>query len=153
MDHLGGVALVRLTETKPRERELTSFVPCLQKNLYGATEEKFVVISITALRGSGKSRSLAQNVLTDSYLPRTEEERLALNKVKDSLKYEKGRYRVGVPWKDEKHELPGTKSMALSRLRSTQRNLEKDDRVAEDNSGAPYSYRKKMETHELIFSW
>ena len=32
--------------------------------------EKFVVISITALRDSGKSRSLAQNVLTDSYSPR-----------------------------------------------------------------------------------
>ena len=78
VDHLGGVALVRLTKTKPRERELTSFVPCLKKNLYGATEEKFVVISITALRGSGKSRSLAQNALTDSYLPRTEDERLAL---------------------------------------------------------------------------
>ena len=70
LDHLGGVALVRLTKTKLRERDLTSFVPCLQKNLYGATEENLVAISITALRGSGKSRSLAQNVLTDSYPPR-----------------------------------------------------------------------------------
>ena len=33
LDHLGGVALVRLTTTKPRERDLTSFAPCLQKNL------------------------------------------------------------------------------------------------------------------------
>ena len=62
----------------------------------------------------------------------TEEERLALNKVKHSLQYEKGRYRVAVPWKDEKPELPDTKPMALSRLRSTERNLKKDDRVAED---------------------
>jgi hypothetical protein len=52
--------------------------------------------------------------------------------VKDSLKYEKGRYRVAVPWKDEKPEFPDTKPMALSRLRSTERNLKKDDRVAED---------------------
>ena len=41
----------------------------------------------------------------------TEEERLALNKVKDSRKYKKGRYRVAVPWKDEKPELPNTKPM------------------------------------------
>ena len=33
---------------------------------------------------------------------------------------------------DEKPELPDTKPMALSRLRSTERNLKKDDRVAED---------------------
>ena len=47
-------------------------LPYLQKNLYGATEENPVVMSITALRDSGKSRSLAQNilVLTDSYSPR-----------------------------------------------------------------------------------
>ena len=38
----------------------------------------------------------------------TEEERLALNKVKHPLQYEKGRYRVAVPWKDEKPELPDT---------------------------------------------
>ena len=69
LDHLGGVALVRLTKTKLRERNLTSFVPCLQKNLYGVTE-KFVEILITALRDSGKSRSLAQNVLRDPYSPR-----------------------------------------------------------------------------------
>jgi len=62
----------------------------------------------------------------------TQEERLALNKVKHSLKYEKGRYRVAVPWKDEKPKLPDTKPMALSRLRSTERNLKKDDSVAED---------------------
>ena len=62
----------------------------------------------------------------------TEEERLALNKVKDSLKYEKGRYHIAVPWKNEKSELPDTKLMALSHLRSTERNLKKDDYAAED---------------------
>ena len=45
---LGWTALVRLTKTKPRERDLTSSVPCLQKNLYGATEENLVAMSITA---------------------------------------------------------------------------------------------------------
>jgi len=73
----------------------------------------------------------------------TEEERIALNKVKDSLRYEKGRYSVAVHWKDEKPELPDTKPMALSRLRSTERNLKKDDRVAEDYKATIQAYVEK----------
>lgn len=42
-------------------------MPCLPKNLYGVMEKNLVVIVI---RDSGKSRSLAQNVPTDSYSPR-----------------------------------------------------------------------------------
>ena len=49
----------------------------------------------------------------------TEEERLALNK-------------VSVPRKDKKPELPDTKLLALSHLRSTEKSLKKDDRVAEE---------------------
>ena len=52
----------------------------------------------------------------DDRLVFTEEERLALNKVKDSFKSENGRYHVAVPWKDDKPELPDAKPMALSRL-------------------------------------
>ena len=63
--------------------------------------------------------------------------------MKHSLQYEKGRYRVAVPWKDEKPELPDTKPMALSRLRSTERNLKKDDRVAEDYKKTIQAYVEK----------
>lgn len=58
-----------------------------------------------------------------------EEERLVLNKVKDFFKYEKGRYRVVVFWKDGKFEFFDIKSMVLFRFRSIERNLKKDDRV------------------------
>jgi len=116
--HLGGVALGRLTKTKPTESDHTSFVPCLQKNLYGATKENLVADVDNSLnrfweiKKSGTER-------TDRLVV-TEEERIALNKVKDSFRYEKGRYSVAVPWKDKKLELPDTKPMALSRLRSTE---------------------------------
>ncbi len=73
----------------------------------------------------------------------TEEERLALNKVKDSLKCENGRYRVAVAWKDDKPVLPATKPMALSRLRSTQKNLKKDNRVAEEYQAIIQAYVEK----------
>ena len=68
----------------------------------------------------------------DGRLVLTEEERLALGKVKDSLKYENRRYRVAVPWKENKPDLPDTKPMALSRLPCTERNLKKNSRVAEE---------------------
>ena len=142
LDHLGGVALVHLTKTKPRERDLTSFAPCLQKNLYGATEENLVVMLRTALIKSFWEIEKSGTERTDR-LVLSDEERLALNKMKHSLQYEKGRYRVAVPWKDEKLELPDTKPMALSRLRSTERNLKKDDRVAEDYKKTIQAYVEK----------
>ena len=89
----------------------------------------------------------------------TEEERLALNKVKDSLEYENGRYRVAVPfavpWKDDKPELPDTKPMALSRLRSSERNLKKDNRVAEEYKATIQAYvekgyLRKVPSHEQL---
>ena len=73
----------------------------------------------------------------------TQEERLTLNKVKHSLKCEKERYRVTVPWKDEKPELPDTKPMALSPLRSTERNFKKDAHVAEDYKKTIQAYVEK----------
>ena len=78
--------------------------------------------------------------MTDSCSPKKKD---ALNKVKYSLKYENGRYRVAVPWKDDKTELPDTKPMALSRLRSTERNLKKDNRVAEEYRATIQAYVEK----------
>ena len=65
LDHLGRAAMVHLTKTKPRERDLTSFVPCSQKNLHGAMKENLAAMSVR-----GKSRSLAQKTLVDSYSSR-----------------------------------------------------------------------------------
>ena len=73
----------------------------------------------------------------------TKEERLTLNVGKDSLEYENGRYRVAVPWKYDKPELPDIKPMALSQLRSTERNLKKDNRVAEKYKATIQAYAEK----------
>ena len=63
--------------------------------------------------------------------------------MKDSLKYENGRYCVAVPWKDDKPELPDTKPMAMSRLRSTERNLKKNSRVAGEYQATIQAYVEK----------
>ena len=44
----GGAVLVRLTKTRPREHDLTLFVPCSLEKLYGAREKNPVVTSTTA---------------------------------------------------------------------------------------------------------
>jgi len=46
-------------------------------------------------------------------------------------------------WNDEKPELPDTKPMALSHLRSTERNLKKDDHIAEDYKKTIQAYVEK----------
>ena len=122
---------MRLTKTRPREHDLTLSVPCSPENLYGAREKNPVVTS-TSLEKFGSDR--------DGRLVLTEEERLALGKVKDSLKYENGRYRVAVPWKENKPDLPDTKSMTLSRFRSTERNLKKNSRVADEYQATIQAY-------------
>ena len=82
---------------------------------------------------------------TDRYgrLVLAEEERLALGRMKDSLKYENGRYREAVPWKENKPNLPDTKPMALSRLRSTEGNLKKNSRVADEYQATIQAYVEK----------
>ena len=76
----------------------------------------------------------------DGRLVLSEEERLASSKKKDSLKYENGRYRVAVLWKENKPDLPDTKPMALSRLPSTERNLKKNSRVADEYQATIQAY-------------
>ncbi|XP_022806104.1 uncharacterized protein LOC111343209 [Stylophora pistillata] len=85
----------------------------------------------------------------DDRLVLTEEERLALSKVKNSLKYKNGRYCVVVPWKENKPNLPDTKPMARPRLRSTERNLKKNSRVAEEYQANIQAYVGKGYLREV----
>lgn len=63
--------------------------------------------------------------------------------MKHSLRYEKGRYCVPIPRKDEQTKLPDTKLMALSCLRSTERNLRKKDCVVKDYKATLQAYVEK----------
>ena len=59
----------------------------------------------------------------------TEVEKLALQKVSSSVQYKNERYRIAVPWKEQRPQLPNNRQIAESRLRSTERNLKKNDFV------------------------
>ena len=58
------------------------------------------------------------------------EDKSAMRTVQNSLSFEKGMYRVGIPWKGEKQTLPDNYSMALRRLTNTEKRLEKSPHVA-----------------------
>ena len=51
------------------------------------------------------------------------DDNIALNKFKETLRYENGRYTVAWPWKDEKPDLPENRALALGRLKSLIRRM------------------------------
>ena len=122
-DHLGGAVLVLLTT--PRQHDLIRALFTREPVLWSEGKESCCDVDNSLKRFWEIEKSGTDR---DDRLVFTEEERLALNKVKDSFKYENGRYRVAVPWKDDKHELPDTKPMALSRLLSTERRKKIEER-------------------------
>ena len=72
--------------------------------------------------------------MADSYSPK--KKRLALGKVKDFLKYENGRYRVAVLWKENKPDLPDAKPMALSKsLKKSEEKRPRRLRISSNYSG------------------
>jgi len=62
----------------------------------------------------------------------TEEEKVTLEKVSSSLRYNNGRYSVAVPWKERRPQVPNNRQMAESRLLSTERNLKKKEFVEKE---------------------
>ena len=70
----------------------------------------------------------------------TEEEKVALEKVSSSVRYNNGRYSVAVPWKKQRPQLPNNRQMAESCLLTTERNLKKKEVVEKE-------YQKTIETY------
>ena len=56
----------------------------------------------------------------DNDCPVELDENIALNKFKETIRYENGRYTVARPWKDEK---PENRALALGRLKSLIRRM------------------------------
>ena len=73
----------------------------------------------------------------------TEEERAALEKVKNSCTIVEGRYQVGVPWKRGQPYLSDNRAIAESRLVSTEKNLRKSPIVAEEYCRTVKEYVEK----------
>ena len=69
------------------------------------------------------------------------DEKLARDTVVNSLTFVDGHYSVGMPWKSGKHLLPDNYSMALKRLRNTEKKLQKSPELGQ-------AYMKVLQTYQ-----
>ncbi|XP_053398138.1 uncharacterized protein LOC128556612 [Mercenaria mercenaria] len=73
----------------------------------------------------------------------SQEENVALGKVKDTIEYTKKMYEIGIPWKENNVELPNNYDMALTRLQNTEKRLDKNPTVSKAYSEIIKSYEEK----------
>ena len=85
------------------------------------------------------------------------DDRVALNKFNETLKYEKGRYAVKWPWKRDKPDLPENYGAALGRLKSLLRRLkgnpdlvQKYDEIIEDQLRQGIIERLGSDNHNTL---
>ena len=71
------------------------------------------------------------------------EDSYALREVRQSLKFENGRYEVAMPWKPNAPELPNNYDMALNRLKSTERRLLKNEDIVKAYNDVIAGHLKK----------
>ena len=73
----------------------------------------------------------------------TKEEGETLRKLENSNSYTGERYKVGVPWKDERPELPDNRHTALTRFCNTENKLKKDPVVGAECAQTIQAYVEK----------
>ena len=79
----------------------------------------------------------------------TEEEKVALEKVSSSVRYNNGRNSVAMPWKEQRPQLPNNPQMAESRLLSIKRNLKKEEFVGKEYQKTIEMYVEKGYLHKV----
>ena len=73
----------------------------------------------------------------------TPDERLAVNKVNETLIFNGERYEVAVPWKNDKPHLSSNRQMAERRLRSVEKKLKQDESLAQAYQSVIDDYKSK----------
>lgn len=71
------------------------------------------------------------------------EEKIAHEKVKESLKFVDNHYEVAIPWKEEKPNLPCNYDMALQRLEKTEKRLARNQEVRDSYTKTIEQYKEK----------
>ena len=79
----------------------------------------------------------------------TPDERLAVNKVRESLRFTGERYEVAVPWKDDRSHLPSNHQMAEKRLRSVEKKLMHNESLAQAYQSVIGDYLSKGYIREV----
>ncbi|XP_064624611.1 uncharacterized protein LOC135486058 [Lineus longissimus] len=96
------------------------------------------------------NQDLIENPDVDNFSP---DEKKAIAKTKESLRYVGDRFEVGIPWKREKPNLPDNRSMAEKRLRSLEASFRRRPEVGEQyknafNQNIEKGYVRKLSPEE-----
>ena len=81
--------------------------------------------------------------------PLSPKEKLAFEKVNESIKFDGERYEVSVPWKHKRPELPPNRLMEEKRLHTVEKNLMQDDKQAQDYQSVVDDYLSKGYIREV----
>ena len=128
----------RQEESVPRSHSVRSLLS--RGNVENAGEVSCCDLDRT-LKGFWAVEDSGVGIITPQVM--TEEERAALEKVKNSCTIVEGRYQVGAPWKRGQPNLPDNRAIAQSRLVSTEKNLRKSPIVAEEYCRTVKEYVEK----------
>jgi len=71
------------------------------------------------------------------------DERLAVNEVNETLRFNGERYEVAVPWKHDRPYLPSNRQMAERRLQSGEKKLKQDESLAQAYQSVIDDYKSK----------
>ena len=81
--------------------------------------------------------------------PPSLEEKLAFDKVNESFRFDGERYEVAVPWKHERPELPPNRQVAEKRLRTVEKKLIQDEKLAQAYQSVVEDYLSKGYIREV----
>ena len=81
--------------------------------------------------------------------PLSPEEKLAFDKVNESIRFDGERYEVAVPWKHERPELPPNRQMAEKRLHTVEKKLMQDEKLAQAYQSVVDDYLSKGYIREV----
>ena len=79
----------------------------------------------------------------------TPDERLAVNRVRESIRFTAERYEVAVPWKDDRSHLPSNRQMAEKHLRSAEKKLMHNESLAQAYNSVIGDYLNKGYIREV----
>ena len=153
---LGWTAVGKVQETARMEQHHTAF-----HHSYRTSQESIAVGSQQdedhslndMLKRFWDLESIDITPVNSSTAEMSPNEKLAWQKVTESMTFKDGYYEVAVPWKKQRPSLPNNAELAKKRLRSTERKLAKDPEVAAAyqrviNEYLAKNYIRKVPPHE-----
>ena len=108
---------------------------CIQQSECSDEDLNYLLKQFWSLEASGITPQVEQ--------PLSPEEKVAFDKVNESIRFDGERYEVAVPWKHERSKLLPNRQMAEKRLHTVDKKLMKDEKLAQAYQSVVDDYLSK----------